>query len=244
MRLRSSCFVPLPLQPSTRVKQRIVETSRIADRHLRTEPMMVIRFWAPFPPQSTGNASAPGVTVIDGSSRSNQNDQVRITLQNLTPTTNFRDIFVAIHSDQVRFFEVGKPASNELSSFLENGNEDAFGSINSNGIYGNTTASLLVSPGQYYNFSVPLSLPSRLQGEQLADALDDLDASITVIGRFTGDRDGFFAVDAEDVGDRVETASGAAYSIASGFLTYHTGSINNSIAFYTGEVSFLQILAD
>lgn len=90
---------------------------------------------------------------------------------------------------------------------------------------------------------MPLSLLSQVQDERLADALDDLDASLTVIGRLVGDKGGFFAVNAEDIGDRVETTSAAAFSTASGFLTYHTGVVNDTIAFYTRQVAIVHSLA-
>lgn len=197
-----------------------------------------------FPSSNTDNASAPGITHVDPSNGSQGSQQLNITVQNLTPTLRFQNIFAAVHSDRIRLFEVGKPASNELTSFVVDGNGDAFTSLNMDNIYGYTTVSSLIAPGQYYNFSLPLSLPSQVQSERLADALDDLDASLTVVGRFAGVSQGFFAVNAMDLGDRFESDSAAAYSTASGFLTYHTGTVNDTAAFFAGDVATVLSLAE
>lgn len=184
------------------------------------------------------NSSSPGVTETDYSGATQQSSRhLNITVQNLVPSLSIRDIFVAVHSDNVALFEVGKPVSDEISSFVSDGSSDAFSSLSSGSVYGTTVANngsssqSSLAPGQYLNFSVPLSLPSRVSNEKLADALDDLDASLTVIGRLEGLSQTFFAVDGSDLGDRRESATATVYSVAAGFLTVHSGYVNSSVTF-------------
>lgn len=99
-----------------------------------------------FPSSNANNVSAPGVTFVGQSSGSQGSERLNITIQNLTPTMDFQDIFVVVHSDRVRFLEVGKPASTELMSFLGDGNGDSFASLNMDNIYGYTTASSVIAP--------------------------------------------------------------------------------------------------
>lgn len=184
------------------------------------------------------NSSSPGVTQTDYSDATQQSSRhLNITVQNLVPSLSIRDIFVAVHSDNVALFEVGKPVSDEISSFISDGSSDAFNSLSSGSVYGTTLANdgssgqSFLAPGQYLNFSVPLSLPSRVSNEKLADALDDLDASLTVIGRLEGLSQAFLAVDGSDLGDRRESATATVYSVAAGFLTVHSGYVNSSVTF-------------
>lgn len=193
-----------------------------------------------FPTSNNDNSSAPGVTLTESSNGSqDSSQQLNITVQNLTPDVEFQDIFVVAHSDRIRLFEVGKPLSNELGSFVANGSVDAFMSLNLDNVYGNTTVSQSLAPGQYYNFSLPLSLPSFVRDERLHDALDDLDASLTLVGRFADNEDSFFAVNAMDLGDRRESDSAAAYTTASGFLTLHSGAVNGTSTFFPRQVAYI-----
>ena len=189
---------------------------------------------------NTNNDSAPGLTIVDssnGSQTSQGSRYLNITLQNLTPSLSFQDVFAVVHSDDVRLLDVGKPASDELASFITDGSTGGFSSLNMDDVYGTVAASSSsIAPGQYYNISVPLSLTDDVQDESTADALDDLDASVTIVGRFS-DVDGmFFAVNAMDVGDSVESGHAAAYTVSSGFLTYHSGIINDTASVYAGRV--------
>lgn len=184
------------------------------------------------------NSSSPGVTQTDCSGTTQQSSRhLDITVQNLVPSLSIEEIFVAIHSDNVALFEVGKPISEEISSFLSDGSSNTLDSFGSGQIYGSTlvnngsSGKSSLAPGQYLNFSVPLTLPSRVSNEKLADALDDLDASLTVIGRLEGLSQAFFAVDGLDLGDRRESATATMYSVAAGFLTVHSGYVNSSVAF-------------
>jgi hypothetical protein len=188
---------------------------------------------------TNANASSPGVTQTDYSEGTQQSSRhVNITVQNLIPSLSIGEVFVAVHSDDISLFTVGKPVSDEISSFLSDGSNDAFDSLNdSRRIYGTAFTSngssgrSLLSPGQYLNFSIPLTLPSRVNNEHLADALDDLDASLTVIGRLNGLSQTFFAVDGSDLGDKRESATAMVYSVAEGFLTLHSGYVNSSVTF-------------
>jgi hypothetical protein len=184
------------------------------------------------------NSSSPGVTQTDYSNSAQQDSRhLNITVQNLIPSLAIREIFVAVHSDNIALFDIGKPVSDELSSFISDGSSDAFNSFSSGSIYGTTFANngssggSSLAPGQYLNFSIPLSLPSRVSNEKLADALDDLDASLTVIGRLEGLSQAFFAVDGSDLGDKRESATAMVYSVAAGFLTLHSGYVNSSVTF-------------
>ena len=198
---------------------------------------------------NTDNASAPGLTIVaslDDTQSFEGSQQLNITLQNLTPILSFQDVFAIVHSDDIRLFEVGKPPSNEIASFFSGEGADGLASLDSNDIYGFTALSTsTIAPGQYYNFSIPLSLPDRVSDESVADALDDLDASLTIIGRFTGEDLIFFAVNAMDVGDEVESESAAAYSLASGgFLTYHSGVVNDTITIFAANVVHVLSVAE
>ena len=189
---------------------------------------------------NTNNASAPGLTIVDSSNGSQASQRTRylnITLQNLTPSLSFQDVFAVVHSDDVRLLDVGKPVSNELASFISDGSTDGFNSLNTDDVYGTVAASSSsIAPGQYYNFSIPLSLPNDVQDESTADALDDVDASLTIVGRFSGADGMFFAVNAMDVGDSIETGHAALYTVSSGFLTYHSGYVNDTASVYPGRV--------
>ena len=189
-----------------------------------------------FSSDNSADSASPGVTLTDYSDSTQGSRHLNITVQNLIPSLSIQEIFVAVHSDNVALFDIGKPVSDELSSFISDGSSDAFDSFSSGSIYGSTIAnnessSSSLAPGQYLNFSIPLSLPSRVSNERLADALDDLDASLTVIGRLEGLSDAFFAVDGSDLGDRQESATAMVYSVAAGFLTLHSGYVNSSVAF-------------
>jgi hypothetical protein len=193
------------------------------------------------------NTSSPGVTQTDYSDARQQSSRhLNVTIQNLVPSLSVEEIFVAVHSDNVALFEVGKPVSDEISAFLSDGSSNAFDSFSSGQVYGTTivnngsSGDSSLAPGQYLNFSVPLTLPSRVSSEKLADALDDLDASLTVIGRLEGLSQAFFAVDGSDLGDRRESATAMVYSVAAGFLTVHSGYVNSSVVF--AATSAAQIL--
>jgi hypothetical protein len=191
------------------------------------------------------NVSSPGVTRTDYSGATQQSSRhLNITVQNLIPSISMGEIFVAVHSDNIALFEVGKPVSDEISSFLSDGSNNAFDSLNSSRrIYGTaltndgSSGKSLLAPGQYLNFSVPLTLPSRVNDEHLADALDDLDASLTLIGRLEGLSQAFFAVDGSDLGDKRESTTATVYSVAAGFLTLHSGYVNSSVTFAATSVA-------
>lgn len=196
------------------------------------------RILGTFEPGNNVNASSPGVTLTDYADVTQESSRhLNITVQNLVQSLSIMEIFVAVHSDNVALFELGKPVSDEISSFLSDGTSNAFDALSSQRIYGTTFANNMSSgrsslaPGQYLNFSVPLTLPSRVNNEKLADALDDLDASLTVIGRLEGLPQAFFAVDGSDLGDRRESATASVYTFTAGFLTLHSGYVNSSVSF-------------
>lgn len=195
------------------------------------------RILGTFNADDSANTSSPGVTQTDYSDATQSSWHLNITVQYLVSFLSIEEIFVAVHSDNVALFEVGKPVSEEISSFLSNGSSNAFNSFSSGQVYGTavvnngSSGKSSLAPGQYLNFSVPLTLPSRVSNEKLADALDDLDASLTVIGRLEGLSLAFFAVDGSDLGDRRESATATVYSAAAGFLTVHSGYVNSSVAF-------------
>jgi hypothetical protein len=190
-----------------------------------------------FESEDNANSSSPGVTQTDYSDSAQESSRhLNVSVQNLVPSLSIEGIFVAVHSDNVALFEIGKPVSEEISDFISNGNNSAFDSLRTGPIYGaasvnDGSSGKSLEPGQYLNFSVPLSLPSRVNNEKLADALDDLDASLTVIGRLKGLSQAFFAVDGSDLGDKRESATATVYSVAAGFLTVHSGYVNSSVTF-------------
>ena len=195
------------------------------------------RILGTFKSDDSVNASSPGVTLSDYSDATQSSRHLNITVQNLIPFLSIEEIFVAVHSDNVALFEVGKPVSEEISSFLSDGSSNAFSSFSSGQVYGTafvnngSSEQSSLAPGQYLNFSVPLTLPSRVSNEKLANALDDLDASLTVIGRLEGLSQAFSAVDGSDLGDRRESATATVYSVSAGFLTVHSGYVNSSVTF-------------
>lgn len=64
-------------------------------------------------------------------------DRVRVAvawllaIQDLVPTFSIGEIFVTVHSENIALFEVGKPVSDEISSFLLDGSSNAFKSFSS-----------------------------------------------------------------------------------------------------------------
>jgi hypothetical protein len=194
-----------------------------------------------FSSSNSANDSSPGVTKTDytsGSSNGNGNT-LNVTVQNLISSLSIMEIFVAVHSDNVHLFEIGKPVSEEISSFVSDGS-DSFSSLSSQSLYGTiltNNGSSDLAPGQYLNFSLPITFPSNNNNtdddgnNSLADKLDDNDASMSIIGRLEGLNDVFLGVDGSDLGDRRESFTATVYTFEAGFLTVHSGYVNSSITF-------------
>ena len=179
------------------------------------------------------DASSPGITQTNNEGTSGT--VLQVTVQNLLPSVDITSIFAAVHSDNVRLFEVGKPVSQELATFINEGSND-FTSVSSQAIFGTRAVSNTIGPGQYLNFTISVTLPSNGGDDdddddddddnQLANALDDAEAVLTLVGRVDGVDQTFVAVNAMDLGDENEMASARLWSIAPGFLTASSGYVN------------------
>lgn len=195
------------------------------------------RILGTFSSSNSANDSSPGVTKTDYTTSASASNVLNITVQNLISSVAIREIFVAVHSDRVHLFELGKPVSEEISSFVSGGS-NSFSSLSSQSLYGSlltNNGSSDLSPGQYLNFSLPISFPSNdqeVEGDNsLADKLDDADASMSVVGRLEGLNDVFIGVEGSDLGDRTESFTATVYTFEAGFLTVHSGYVNSSITF-------------
>jgi hypothetical protein len=199
------------------------------------------RILGSFSSSSSGNSDSPGITKTDYTSSSSSGSTLNVTVQNLISSLSIKEIFVAVHSDNVHLFELGKPVSKEISSFASDGS-NSFSSLSSNSIYGTVltnsgSGSRNLAPGQYLNFSLPITFPSNNNNnddngnDSLADKLDDYDSSMSIIGRLDGLNDVFIGVDGSDLGDRRESFTASVYTFESGFLTVHSGYVNSSITF-------------
>merc|ERR1711981_153804 len=123
----------------------------------------------------TSDASSPGITQTNNEGTSGT--VLQVTVQNLLPSVDITSIFAAVHSDNVRLFEVGKPVSQELATFINEGSND---------------------------FTISVTLPSNGGDDdddddddddnQLANALDDAEAVLTLVGRVDGVDQTFVAV--------------------------------------------------
>lgn len=177
----------------------------------------------PFNDVSNSDSSSPGITLTNFDSATAT--RLNVTIQNLLPSVQITQIFAAVHSDGVRSLQVGKPLSDQVSSFVSDGS-NYFGSLDTTYVYGNRALHSSIGSGQYLNFSLPLNLPSNANSDDdddddsdgLADALDNLDAKLTLIARIGVD-DLFTALNAMDVGDRTESGTAALYSSEAGFVT-------------------------
>merc|ERR1711981_1505401 len=163
------------------------------------------------------DASSPGITQTNNEGTSGT--VLQVTVQNLLPSVDITSIFAAVHSDNVRLFEVGKPVSQELATFINEGSND-FTSVSSQAIFGTRAVSNTIGPGQYLNFTISVTLPSN-GGDD-----DDAEAVLTLVGRVDGVDQTFVAVNAMYLGDENEMASARLWSIAPGFLTASSGYVN------------------
>jgi hypothetical protein len=198
------------------------------------------RILGSFSPSSSGNSNSPGITKTDYTSSSSSGSTLNVTVQNLISSLSIKEIFVAVHSDNVHLFELGKPVSKEISSFVSDGS-NAFSSLSSQSLYGTVltnsgSGSSNLAPGQYLNFSLPVTFPSNSNNDEdgnnsLADKLDDNDASMSIVGRLDGLNDVFIGVDGSDLGDRTESFTASVYTFEAGFLTLHSGYVNSSVTF-------------
>jgi len=196
------------------------------------------RILGTFSSSNSANDSSPGVTKTDYTTSASASNVLNVTVQNLISSIAIREIFVAVHSDRVHLFELGKPVSEEISSFVSDGS-NAFSSLSSQSLYGSlltNNGSSDLSPGQYLNFSLPITFPSNTNNDisgdnSLADKLDDADASMSIVGRLEGLNDVFIGVDGSDLGDRRESFTATVYTFEAGFLAVHSGYVNSSITF-------------
>lgn len=195
------------------------------------------RILGTFSSSNSANDSSPGVTKTDYTTSASASNVLNVTVQNLISSIAIREIFVAVHSDRIHLFELGKPVSEEISSFVSDGS-DSFSSLSSQSLYGSlltNNGSSDLSPGQFLNFSLPINFPSNdqeVEGDNsLANKLDDADASMSVVGRLEGLSDVFIGVDGSDLGDRTESFTATVYTFEAGFLTVHSGYVNSSITF-------------
>jgi hypothetical protein len=199
------------------------------------------RILGSFSSSSSGNSNSPGITKTDYTSSSSSGSTLNVTVQNLISSLSIKEIFVAVHSDNVHLFELGKPVSKEISSFVSDGS-NAFSSLSSQSLYGTVltnsgSGSSNLAPGQYLNFSLPITFPSNNNNNDndgngsLADKLDDNDASMSIVGRLDGLNDVFIGVDGSDLGDRTESFTASVYTFEAGFLTLHSGYVNSSVTF-------------
>ncbi|KAH7406984.1 hypothetical protein DE146DRAFT_648980 [Phaeosphaeria sp. MPI-PUGE-AT-0046c] len=186
------------------------------------------------------DSSSPGITAtnFDGATATSLN----VTVQNLMSSVKITQIFAAVHSDRVRLLHVGKPLSDQVSSFISGGSGD-FGSIDTTYVYGTRVLDASIGSGQYLNFSLPLTLPSNANNDddddddddedsntdRLSETLDNLDAHLTIIARI-GLGQTFLVLNAMDLGDREESGTAALYSSAAGFVTLSSGYVNESLA--------------